>query len=75
MVNENDFLTPEEIDRLFRYPRGRAVKLARGGMLPAVFLPDGEVRFEREAIAAALRGMTRGPASVAALPGTEGASR
>ena len=38
-------LTPYETDKLLRYPRGRAVRLARAGKLPAVLLPDGEVRF------------------------------
>lgn len=38
-------LTPREVDQLLRYPRGRAVKLAQTGKLPAVFLPDGEIRF------------------------------
>lgn len=38
-------LTPREVDQLLRYPQGRAVKLAHTGKLPAVFLPDGEIRF------------------------------
>ena len=58
----NDLLTPEEVDRLFRYPRGRAVKLAKAGLLPAIFLPDGEVRFDRQAIGQALAGMCKRPA-------------
>ena len=41
----NVLLTPREVDQLLRYPRGRAVKLAKTGKLPAVFLPDGEIRF------------------------------
>jgi hypothetical protein len=58
-MEANDLLTPEEVDRFFRYPRGRAARLAKAGMLPAIFLPDGELRFDREAIAAALANMSR----------------
>jgi len=47
----DEILTPAETDRLLRYPRGRSVKLAKAGKLPAIFLPDGEVRFDRQAIA------------------------
>jgi hypothetical protein len=57
----DEILTPEELDRLLRYPRGRAIKLARANLLPAIFLPDGEVRFERQAIADALANMRRTP--------------
>ena len=39
-------LTPREVDQLFRYPHGRSAKLAKAGELPAVFLPDGEIRFQ-----------------------------
>lgn len=39
-------LTPREVDQLLRYPQGRAMKLAQTGKLPAVFLPDGEIRFD-----------------------------
>ena len=58
-MDTNELLTPEEVDRLFRYPRGRAVKLAKARLLPAIFLPDGEVRFDRHAIADALAGMRK----------------
>ena len=46
----NELLTPREVDALLRYPRGRAVRLARAGLLPAVILPDGEIRFDAEKI-------------------------
>lgn len=39
-------LTPREVDQLLRYPHGRSTKLAKAGSLPAVFLPDGEIRFQ-----------------------------
>lgn len=39
-------LTPREVDQLLRYPRGRSVKLAKAGNLPAVFLPNDEIRFQ-----------------------------
>jgi len=60
-MNTNEILTPEEVDRLLRYPRGRAVKLAKAGLLPAILLPDGEVRFDRQAIVEALKGMSKRP--------------
>jgi len=62
MDTTNQLLTPEEIDRLFRYPRGRAAKLAEAGLLPAIYLPDGEIRFDRQVIAEALAGMDKRPA-------------
>jgi predicted site-specific integrase-resolvase len=48
-------LHPREVDRLLRYPRGRTVRLAREGKIPAVFLPDGEVRFNPRDIEALVR--------------------
>ena len=43
-------LTPDEVDKLLRYPRGRSARLARAGRLPSIALPDGELRFDPEAI-------------------------
>ena len=43
-------LTPAEADRLLRYPRGRSARLARRGLLPAVELPDGELRFPADLV-------------------------
>ena len=43
-------LTPREVDQLLRYPRGRSAKLARTGKLPAVLLPDNEIRFHPRTI-------------------------
>ena len=59
MANEHDILTPGEVDQIFRYPRGRSVKLAKAGKLAAIFLPDGEIRFDRQAIIDALASMKR----------------
>ena len=42
-----ELLTGWEVDRLLRCPRGRSLRLARKGLLPAVTLPDGELRFHR----------------------------
>ena len=39
-------LMPREVDRLFRYPRGRSLRLAKAGKLPSITLPDGEIRFD-----------------------------
>ena len=43
-------LTPREVEQSLRYPRGRSIRLAKAGLLPAIFLPDGEIRFDMEAI-------------------------
>ena len=40
-----DLLTPAEVDALLRYRAGRSARLARGGKLPHVLLPDGSIRF------------------------------
>ncbi len=43
-------LDPDDIDHLFRWPPGRAARLARRGKLPHYRLPDGSLRFMREEI-------------------------
>jgi hypothetical protein len=48
-------LTPREVDRLLRYPRGRSLRLAKAGRLPCIRLPDGQIRFEETELKAALR--------------------
>ena len=53
-------LTPREVDQSLRYPRGRSIRLAKAGLLPAIFLPDGEIRFDQEAIEKALANMSQG---------------
>ena len=42
----NQLLTSREVDRLFRYSAGRAVRLAKAGLIPHIVLPDGEIRFD-----------------------------
>ena len=37
--------------------------MAKAGLLPAVFLPDGEVRFDPDAIEKAVAEMTGAPSS------------
>ncbi len=44
---EIELLTPAEVDRLLRWPRGRAAKAAVKKALPAIRLPGGELRFDR----------------------------
>ncbi|GEM_PF-2917245 len=44
-MDTQKLFTPAELDRILRYPRGRSARLARAGKLPAILLPDGEVRF------------------------------
>jgi predicted site-specific integrase-resolvase len=48
-------MAPWEVDRLFRFERGSAKKLASQGDLPHVVLPGGEIRFVREEIDQFLR--------------------
>lgn len=50
MKSNHALLVPEEVDSWLRLPRGRARRLARKGLLPAIILPDGEVRFLRREI-------------------------
>lgn len=51
-----DLLTGFQVDDLFKWPKGRAERLARRGKIPYLLLPDGQtVRFERESIEGAIR--------------------
>jgi predicted site-specific integrase-resolvase len=50
-----NLLKPAEVDLLFRYPTGRASRLAKAGKLPYVLLPDGEIRFIESEIEALLK--------------------
>jgi hypothetical protein len=43
-------LTPREVDRLLRYPSGRAARLARAERIPFIRLPDGGIRFDQAEI-------------------------
>ena len=45
-------LLPSDVDELLGLGRGRALRMARSGQLPAVFLPGGQVRFCEEEIEA-----------------------
>lgn len=45
-----NLLKPNEVDLLFRYPSGRALRLAKRGLLPHIQLPDGEIRFDEKQI-------------------------
>lgn len=52
---ENTFLTPSELDRLLRLPRGRSRRMARRNLIPFLSLPGGEIRFDRAEIERWLR--------------------
>lgn len=54
-------LTPREVDRTLRYPRGRAKRLAEIGKLPHIRLPDGEIRFDENDISRLLVSVTQPP--------------
>ena len=55
MDDEITLLTPRDVDRLLRWPHGRALKAARQGTLPAITLPDGEVRFDMDELLRVLK--------------------
>jgi len=44
------FLKPSELDSRLRYPSGRSARLARKGLIPHIRLPDGEIRFDPDAV-------------------------
>jgi hypothetical protein len=44
-MTRDELITPRELDRILRYPRGRSARLARTGKLDCIRLPDGEIRF------------------------------
>jgi len=43
-----EILTPEQVDEMWKLPRGKAQRLARRGALPALLFPDGTVRFDAD---------------------------
>jgi len=57
----NEFIKPGELDTLLRYPAGRSARLARKKLIPHVLLPDGEIRFDPQAIERWLLGRTGAP--------------
>jgi hypothetical protein len=59
---EEYLLTPREVDRLLRYPQGRAVRLAKARRIPSVSLPDGEIRFRESEILALIQSESGGKA-------------
>ncbi|HLX64692.1 MAG TPA: helix-turn-helix domain-containing protein [Planctomycetota bacterium] len=51
----SDYLTPDEVDERLKLPRGKAKRLAKRGILPAVFLEGGKtIRFESAKLTAFL---------------------
>lgn len=64
-------LTDFELDDLLHYPSGRSRRLALKGLIPFIRLPDGEIRFDRDAIDALLtqgKVEVRAPESIAEVP-------
>lgn len=56
-----DLITGFDVDLIFKWPHGRAERLARRGDLPFYSLPDGSVRFSRSEIEGLIcRGSTAG---------------
>jgi len=48
-------IVPTDLDRRLGFPRGRAAKLAARGLIPHLELPDGEIRFDPDAVEQWLR--------------------
>lgn len=48
-------LTAFDVDRLLRWPSGRALRMARAGKLPYLESPDGQPRFNRRAVLGLLK--------------------
>jgi hypothetical protein len=49
-VCRENLLTGPEVDTLFRWPLGRAEKLAKKRQLPYISMPDGGVKFSRQVV-------------------------
>jgi Helix-turn-helix domain len=62
-MNERNLLTPAEVDRIFRYPRGRVLRLVRAGKFPHIELPDGEIRIDRATVDAMLTHTNESPSA------------
>ena len=43
----SDYILPREVDELLKLSPGKAARLARRGLLPAIILPDKSIRFEK----------------------------
>ena len=58
-----NLLTGFQVDDLYRWPKGRAEKLARRGSLPHLILPDGKtIRFDRAEVEALVKRVPATPA-------------
>ena len=51
----SQIMTPEEVDELWKLPRGKAQRLARKHAIPAHVFPDGTIRFDTEELQAHLK--------------------
>ncbi len=56
---DNQLLKASEVDSRLRYPSGRILRLARKGLIPHITLPDGEIRFDADAVDQWLRDHTK----------------
>ena len=50
-MDATNLLTPIEAGTLVALSASRVTRLARRGLMPAVFLPDGEIRFSQADLA------------------------
>ena len=68
------WLTPEQVDMQYMWPRGRAAKLANSGALPGYRLPDGTLAFKLAELEALVRRWSEeGKAIVPPVPPAESA--
>jgi hypothetical protein len=56
-------LLPAQVDRIFKWPRGRAARFAKANKIAHVELPDGEIRFVEAEIERLLNHSVREPAT------------
>ncbi|MCY3018492.1 MAG: hypothetical protein NTW87_05615 [Planctomycetota bacterium] len=69
-------LWPDDIDKRFNWPPGRARRLALQGKLPHYRLPDGSLRFEVEEVEALVKHVPVTPdAGAVEARGREGGPR
>lgn len=64
MSTKTRLLRGGDLDTMLRYPPGRSERLARKGQIPFLQLPDGQIRFDPDAITVWLNGLASESAEV-----------
>jgi predicted site-specific integrase-resolvase len=60
MAEVQHLVTHRDIDKILLVPRGRSLRFAKRGLIPAIQLPSGEYRFRISDIEAWLDGQVAG---------------